>query len=108
MKSKIIRSLDEAVADIPDGARIMFGGFGGAGFPNNLIQALARKGVKGITAISNNCGTHDGELGVMFRNQQIKHAIVAFPGPHSTYFQEQFAAGKVTLELVPQGILCER
>jgi len=108
VRDKIHPHLDSAVADIPDGARIMFGGFGGAGFPNNLIQALARKSVRGITAISNNCGTHDGELGLMFKNGQIKHVIASFPGPHSNYFQEQFAAGKVTLELVPQGILCER
>jgi len=63
MKPKIVNSLDSAIADIPDGARIMFGGFGGAGFPNNLIQALSKKGVKNITAISNNCGTREGELG---------------------------------------------
>jgi 3-oxoacid CoA-transferase A subunit len=101
-------SLDEIVADIPDGARIMFGGFGGAGFPNNLIQALARKGTKNITAITNNCGTREGELGLMFKNAQISHVIASFPGPHANYFQEQYAAKKVTLELVPQGILCER
>ncbi|HYL64700.1 MAG TPA: 3-oxoacid CoA-transferase subunit A [Candidatus Methylomirabilis sp.] len=108
MRQKIYASLDAVVADIPNGARIMFGGFGGAGFPNNLIQALARKGARDITAISNNCGTREGELGVMFKNGQIKHVIASFPGPHATYFQEQFAARKVTLELVPQGILCER
>ncbi|HKV25082.1 MAG TPA: 3-oxoacid CoA-transferase subunit A [Candidatus Acidoferrum sp.] len=108
MRDKIYPSLDTALADIRDGARIMFGGFGGAGFPNNLIQALSRRGVRDITAISNNCGTRDGELGVMFKNAQIRHVIASFPGPHSNYFQEQFAQGKVTLELVPQGILCER
>jgi 3-oxoacid CoA-transferase A subunit len=108
MRQKIFPALDAAIADIPNGARIMFGGFGGAGFPNNLIQALARKGTKDVTAISNNCGTHDGELGVMFKNGQIKHVIASFPGPHSTHFQDQFASKKVTLELVPQGILCER
>jgi 3-oxoadipate CoA-transferase alpha subunit len=108
MKDKIYPSLDSAVADIRDGARIMFGGFGGAGFPNNLIQALAAKGTKDITAISNNCGTRDGELGVMFKSGQIRHVVASFPGPHSNYFQEQLAANKVTLELVPQGILCER
>lgn len=108
MKRKIAASLDEAVADIPDGARILFGGFGGAGFPNNLIQALSRKGIKEITAISNNCGTRDGELGIMFRNGQIKHVICSFPGPHANHFQERFAKGEVTCELVPQGILCER
>ena len=108
MKQKIFPNLDAAVADVPDGARIMFGGFGGAGFPNNLIQALARKGTKNITAISNNCGTRDGELGLMFKNGQVSHVIASFPGPHANYFQERFAAKEVTLELVPQGILCER
>jgi len=108
MKRKVFSDIDEAVADIPDGARIMFGGFGGAGFPNNLIQALVRKGVKNITAVSNNCGTREGELGLMFKNNQIKHVIASFPGPHANYFQERFATKEVTLELVPQGILCER
>src|SRR6201993_3024301 len=108
MKPKIVSSLDAAIADIPDGARIMFGGFGGAGFPNNLIQALSRKGIKNITAVSNNCGTRDGELGIMFKNNQIKPVIAAFPGPHANHFLERFAAQEVTLELVPQGILCER
>src|SRR5258707_7725748 len=108
MKQKVYPSLDDAVADVPDGARIMFGGFGGAGFPNNLIQALARKGTKNITAISNNCGTREGELGLMFKNNQVNHVLASFPGPHATYFQSRFAAKEVTLELVPQGILCER
>jgi 3-oxoadipate CoA-transferase, alpha subunit len=108
MRKKIYASLDSAVADIRDGARIMFGGFGGAGFPNNLIQALAQKGTRDITAISNNCGTRDGELGLLFKNGQIRHVIAAFPGPHAHYFLQQFAERKVTLELVPQGILCER
>ena len=108
MKQKIFPTLDAAVADIPDGARIMFGGFGGAGFPNNLIQALSRKGIKEITAISNNCGTREGELGIMFKNGQVRHVIAAFPGPHANYFQERYAKGEVTCELVPQGILCER
>jgi 3-oxoacid CoA-transferase A subunit len=108
VKQKVFPNLDAVVADVPDGARIMFGGFGGAGFPNNLIQALARKGTKNITAISNNCGTGEGELGLMFKNAQISHVIASFPGPHANYFQERFAAKEVTLELVPQGILCER
>src|SRR6202040_3305803 len=101
MSHKIYSSLDSAGADIPDGVRVMFGGFGGAGFPNNLIQALARKDAKNITAISNNCGTRDGELGLIFKNGQVRHVIASFPGPHSNYFQEQFAAKEVTLELVP-------
>jgi 3-oxoadipate CoA-transferase alpha subunit len=108
MKQKIYSDIDAIVADVPDGARIMFGGFGGAGFPNNLIQALAHKGAKNIIAISNNCGTREGELGQLFKLDRIRHVVASFPGPHANYFQERFAAEQVTLELVPQGILCER
>ena len=96
------------MADIPDGAAIMFGGFGGAGFPNNLIQGVARRGAKNLRVISNNCGTGDGELGILFKNRQIRQVVAAFPGPGATYFQQQFDAGEIELELVPQGILCER
>src|ERR1700746_2835357 len=92
MKQKIYRDAQASVADVPDGARIMFGGFGGAGFPNNLIQALAEHGAKDIVAISNNCGTHDGELGLLFKLDRIRHVIASFPGPHATHFQERFAA----------------
>jgi 3-oxoacid CoA-transferase A subunit len=108
MKQKIYSDIDAIVADIPDGARIMFGGFGGAGFPNNLIQALERKGTKDIIAISNNCGTREGELGLLFKHDRIRRVIASFPGPHANYFQERLAAKQVALELVPQGILCER
>jgi 3-oxoacid CoA-transferase A subunit len=108
MKQKIYSDIDAAITDVPDGARMMFGGFGGAGFPNNLIQALARRGTKDIFAISNNCGTRDGELGVLFKLNRIRHIIASFPGPHSNHFQERLAAKEVTIELVPQGILCER
>jgi acyl CoA:acetate/3-ketoacid CoA transferase alpha subunit len=87
-KDKLYESIDAAVADVPNGSTIMFGGFGGAGFPNNLIQGLARKAVQNLGVISNNCGTGDGELAI--------------------YFQEQYTAGEIELELVPQGILCER
>jgi 3-oxoacid CoA-transferase A subunit len=107
-KNRVYPSVDESVADIPDGATIMFGGFGGAGFPNNLIQGLARRGSRNLRVISNNCGTGDGELGILFKNRQIRHVVAAFPGPGATYFQQQFDAGDIDLELVPQGILCER
>ncbi|MGC1767726.1 MAG: 3-oxoacid CoA-transferase subunit A [Candidatus Acidiferrales bacterium] len=107
-KNRVYSSVDECVADIPDGATVMFGGFGGAGFPNNLIQGLARRGARNLSVISNNCGTGDGELGVLFKNRQIRHVVAAFPGPGAIYFQQQFDAGEIDLELVPQGILCER
>jgi 3-oxoacid CoA-transferase subunit A len=107
-KNRVYSSVDESVEDIPDGATVMFGGFGGAGFPNNLIQGLSRRGVRNLRVISNNCGTGDGELGILFKNRQIRHVVAAFPGPGATYFQQQFDAGEIDLELVPQGILCER
>jgi 3-oxoadipate CoA-transferase, alpha subunit len=108
MSDKLFASPDAAVADVPDGATIMFGGFGGAGFPHELIRALARKGSRNLKAITNNCGSGDSELGVLFKNHQISRVIAAFPGPTSYYFQEQFDAGEIEIELAPQGILCER
>jgi len=103
MKPKLVSSLDAAIADIPDGARIMFGGFGGAGFPNNLIQALSKKGVKNITAISNNCGTREGELGVdvQARPGEARHLFI--PRSDANNFRSGFARGKSRCELVPQG-----
>src|SRR5260370_33050258 len=80
MKGKVYASLEAAVADIPDGAQILFGGFGGAGFPNNLIQALPRKGTKNITAISNNCGTREGELRLAFKYNSVQHELSYFRG----------------------------
>jgi acyl CoA:acetate/3-ketoacid CoA transferase alpha subunit len=79
-KNKVFSLVDAAVADIPDGATIMFGGFGGAGFPNNLIQGLARQGARNLKVISNNCGTGDGELGFLFKNRQISRVVAAFRG----------------------------
>jgi 3-oxoacid CoA-transferase subunit A len=108
VKNKVYDSTDSVVADVSDGATIMFGGFGGTGFPNGLIRALAKKGTKNIHAISNNCGTDEFELGLLFKNRQIKHIVASFPGPKSYFFQEQWAKGEVTIELLPQGTLCER
>jgi len=108
MRQKLYPNVDAAVADIRPGARIFFGGFGGAGFPNNLIQALDRQGAGELTAITNNCGSAEGELGILFKHDRIRNVIASFPGPHARHFQEQYAAGKISLELVPQGILCER
>jgi 3-oxoadipate CoA-transferase, alpha subunit len=108
MIQKLFDSADAAVAGVPSGSRIMFGGFGGAGFPNNLIQALDRSGAQNLTAITNNCGSGDGELGVLFQHGRIRSVIASFPGRHAVHFQSAYAAGKIELELVPQGILCER
>jgi len=108
MKNKVYTSVDEIVADVPESASILFGGFGGAGFPNNLIRALARKGTRNLTAISNNCGSGENELGILFKNKQIRKVHASFPGPTANYFQDCYAAGEIELELMAQGVLCER
>jgi 3-oxoadipate CoA-transferase alpha subunit len=108
MKNKVCKTVDEALEGIADGASILFGGFGGAGFPYHLVAGLVRRGVRDLTAISNNCGRGEGELSVLFRARQIARVVASFPGPESKFFQEQYAAGQIALELVPQGTLCER
>ena len=70
--NKVYASADEAVADIPDGATLMSGGFGLCGNPENLIAAIHRKGIKNLTVISNNCGTTELGLGVLLQARQIR------------------------------------
>ncbi len=111
MRDKVIASADEAVADIPDGATIMFGGFASAGSPTNLIRALVRRGTRGITAIANNIGIGD-ELDSLCTGRQIRKMIASFAirasGAQRSEFERQWRAGEVELELVPQGTLAER
>lgn len=110
---KVFESAYAAIADIPDGASIMFGGFGRAGLPVSLMRALAQREVKRLTAIVNNPGFDYEEL---FANAQIVRLISSFPVVPSSflwegqrlYSREQIEAGNVTVELVPQGTLVER
>jgi len=120
--NKIVSSFDEAVADIPDGAMIMIGGFGTvASCPTCLLEALARKGIKNLTTVSNTTGfgsdvwkllgyKFSEDMDILVRNGQIKRSIVA--APVSTIYQNTFEkllrAGKVEVEMVPQGTLAER
>jgi 3-oxoacid CoA-transferase subunit A len=104
---KIIRSADEAVRDIPDGATIMSGGFGLCGNPENLIAALHRKGTKNLTVISNNCGTTDLGLGILLKAQQIKKIVASYVGENKV-FEQQFLGGALEVELCPQGTFAER
>ncbi|MSP98164.1 MAG: 3-oxoacid CoA-transferase subunit A [Betaproteobacteria bacterium] len=107
--NKVYPSADEAVKDIPDGATIMFGGFGTTGEPERLIEALARQGAKSLTAISNAAGSWEKNLAPLFKNRQIGKFIGSFPGPRkSHYFEKQMLAGEVQYECVPQGTLIER
>lgn len=103
----IIRSFEEAVSAIQNGATIMVGGFGLAGIPENLIFALAASGVKDLTVISNNCGVDDWGLGLLLRNKQIRKIIASYVGENKE-FERQAISREIEVELVPQGTLAER
>jgi len=106
---KTIASAAEAVAGIGDGATVMIGGFGGSGAPIELIHALIDKGPKGLTVINNNAG--NGRIGIaaMIDAGLVKKMICSFPrSSDPRAFTEAYLAGKVELELVPQGTLAER
>jgi 3-oxoacid CoA-transferase subunit A len=104
---KVFANADEAIYDIQDGATILVGGFGLCGIPENLIQAVARKGIKNLTVVSNNAGVDDFGLGVWLRNQQVKKHIGSYVGENKL-FEELVLSGRLDLELVPQGTLAER
>ncbi len=104
---QIATSFDEAIQGIEDGMTIMVGGFGLVGIPENLIQALARKGSKHLTVISNNCGVDDWGLGILLKNHQIDKIIASYVGENRE-FERQVLAGEIEVELTPQGTLAER
>jgi 3-oxoacid CoA-transferase subunit A len=105
--NKLVESADAAVADIRDGATLMVGGFGLSGNPENLIAALHRSGVKGLTLISNNCGTTDLGLGPLLQARQIRKILASYVGENKE-FERQYLSGELEVELVPQGTLAER
>src|SRR3954464_6672536 len=105
--NKIFASADEAVADIPDGCTLMSGGFGLSGNPENLIAALRKKNVNGLTIISNNCGTTELGLGILLANKQVKKMVSSYVGENKI-FEKQFLSGELEVELNPQGTLAER
>ncbi len=99
----------EAVACIPHGASVMIGGFGEAGSPLELIHALIDSGVGGLTVINNNTGNGEVGLAALIGNGQVSKMICSYPrSSHSKIFPELYRAGKIELELVPQGTLAER
>ncbi len=107
MSSKVVKDADEAVADIPDHAVLMLGGFGLCGIPENSIAALIRKGVKGLTCISNNAGVDDFGIGLMLKTRQVKKMISSYVGENAE-FERQLLSGELEVELLPQGTLAER
>lgn len=109
MISKIFDSLREALSDVPDGASIMVGGFGLAGQPKELIDALLDQGAKDLVIINNNAGNGDTGLAALLAAGQVRKIICSFPRQADSHvFDALYRAGKVELELVPQGNLAER
>ena len=107
MLDKVVASVDEAVKDIRDGATLVVGGFGLCGIPENLIAALVRKKVKGLTCVSNNAGVDDWGLGLLLQTKQIRKMVSSYVGENAE-FERQYLAGELEVEFVPQGTLAER
>ncbi|XP_058025891.1 succinyl-CoA:3-ketoacid coenzyme A transferase 1, mitochondrial isoform X3 [Ahaetulla prasina] len=97
----------EAVKDIPNGSTLLVGGFGLCGIPENLIGALLKTGVKGITAVSNNAGVDNFGLGLLLQTKQIKRMVSSYVGENAE-FERQYLCGELEVELTPQGTLAER
>jgi 3-oxoadipate CoA-transferase alpha subunit len=106
---KTYLSAAEAVADIPDGATVMVGGFGASGSPIELLHALIDHGATDLTVVNNNTGNGEVGLAALIGNGQVRKMICSFPrSSQSKVFPKMYQAGKVELELVPQGTLAER
>jgi 3-oxoacid CoA-transferase subunit A len=105
--NKIFASADEAIRDLPDNCTLMSGGFGLCGNPENLIAAIHRKGTRGLTIISNNCGTTELGLGILLQAGQVKKMVASYVGENEK-FEKQFLSGELQVEFNPQGTLAER
>jgi 3-oxoadipate CoA-transferase alpha subunit len=107
--NKVCSSVAEAVANIPDGATVMVGGFGASGSPIELIHALIDHGARELTVINNNTGNGEVGLAALIGNGQVSKMICSFPrSSQSCVFPQFYQEGKIELELVPQGTLAER
>ena len=107
MINKVVASADEAVKDVFDNATLVVGGFGLCGIPENLIRALVKKRVKGLTCVSNNAGVDDWGLGLLLQTKQIRKMVSSYVGENAE-FERQYLAGELEVEFVPQGTLAER
>ena len=107
MINKVVSGADDAIKDIQDNAVIMLGGFGLCGIPENSIAALVRKGVKGLTCISNNAGVDGFGIGLLLQTRQVRKMISSYVGENAE-FERQLLSGELEVELVPQGTLATR
>ncbi|MFV5991956.1 3-oxoacid CoA-transferase subunit A [Streptomyces sp. NPDC056231] len=109
MTTTIAATADEAVAGIADGSTVLVGGFGLAGMPFDLIDALIRQGAGDLTVVSNNAGNGDVGLAALLKAGRVRKVICSFPRQSDSYvFDDLYRAGRVELEVVPQGTLAER
>jgi 3-oxoadipate CoA-transferase alpha subunit len=109
MIDKSFASAEAALADIADGATIMIGGFGGAGMPVALIDALIAQGARALTIVNNNAGNGDTGLAALIAAKRVRKIFCSFPRQaDSWHFDKAYRAGEIELELVPQGTLAER
>ncbi|KAL4157283.1 Succinyl-CoA:3-ketoacid coenzyme A transferase 1, mitochondrial [Phytophthora ramorum] len=104
---KVYTDADAAVQDIPSGSKLVVGGFGLCGIPENSIQALVKQGAKDLTCVSNNAGVDDFGLGLLLQTRQIKRMISSYVGENAL-FEKLYLTGKLEVELTPQGTLAER
>lgn len=105
--NKVFSTAGESIADIPDYATIMLGGFGLCGIPENCIAALVKKGITGLTCISNNAGVDDFGLGLLLKTRQIKKMLSSYVGENAE-FERQLLSGELEVDLIPQGTLATR
>lgn len=109
MINKISASITEAMSGIQDGATVLVGGFGTAGIPNELIDGLIEQGARDLTVVNNNAGNGDTGLAALLKTGRVRKIICSFPRQADSWvFDELYRAGKIELELVPQGNLAER
>jgi 3-oxoadipate CoA-transferase, alpha subunit len=107
--NKIFESQQAALADLPDGATVMIGGFGNAGMPVELIDALIEQGARDLTIVNNNAGNGDTGLAALLEARRVRKIICSFPRQVDSHvFDALYRAGEIELELTPQGNLAER
>jgi 3-oxoadipate CoA-transferase, alpha subunit len=109
MINKIVASPEAALADMKDGATVLIGGFGNAGMPTVLIDALIAQGARNLTLVNNNAGNAENGLASLIKAKRVRRILCSFPRQtDSWHFDKAFRAGEIELELVPQGTLAER
>jgi 3-oxoadipate CoA-transferase alpha subunit len=109
MIDRIVNSMADALAGVPDSATVLISGFGGAGLPHELVGGLLVQGARDLTIVSNNAGNGESGLAALLKAGRVRKIICSFPRQADSYvFDELYRAGKIELELVPQGNLAER